>query len=282
MRILQILLLTFLWSTTIVSAADIIFSEPESVYYEANEDAYFVSSINGESTGWISKLDASGAVIAAKWADGLQRPMGMRAFGNRLWVNNLDEIVGIAFDNPADRITYKIEDARILNDLATDALGNAYLSDSMNNRIVKVNLATGANSTWYDTSPSSPNGLLVDGDRLYVASWGVMSEDPEEQARWITSVPGSLYWLSLQEPSKGKQVVASELGNLDGVEIDEAGNIFVSDWMSGKLYAIAPGVDVAKLVHTFSQGLADIALNPKTRTIVAPLMLRNELEFFSY
>ena len=261
------------------------FSQPESAYFytsgSTDPGVYFISSTNGDDVGWVSKLAADGSMIDPRWATDLRNPMGMRVSGNRLWINNTTEVVGLNLDDPSDRIVHPIAGAIILNDLATDSSGHAYLSDSLNSRVVRVNLATGENSTYISTLPSSPNGLLVQGDRLYIASWGVMSDRPEERAEWITKTAGDLYWVSLKDSTKSRHIIVPELGNLDGVEIDQKGNIYVSDWESGKLYKISSGTKTVVGLGQYGQGLADIGLNSLTGELALPVMLSSEVLFLA-
>ena len=261
------------------------FSQPESAYFytsgSTDPGVYFISSTNGDDVGWVSKLAADGSMIDPRWATDLRNPMGMRVSGNRLWINNTTEVVGLNLDNPSDQIVHSIDGAISLNDLATDSSGHAYLSDTMNSRVVRVDLATGENSTYISTLPSSPNGLLVQGDRLYIASWGVMSDRPEERAEWITKTAGDLYWVSLKDSTKSRHIIVPELGNLDGVEIDQKGNIYVSDWESGKLYKISSGTKTVVGLGQYGQGLADIGLNSLTGELVLPVMLSNEVLFLA-
>ena len=261
------------------------FSQPESAYFfssgSTDSGVYFISSTNGDDVGWVSKLAADGSVIDSRWATDLRHPMGMRVSGKRLWVNNITEIIGLNLDDPSDRIVYPIDGAISLNDLATDSFGHAYLSDSMNSRVVRVDLATGENSTYLSTLPSSPNGLLIHEERLYVASWGVMSDQPEERAEWITKTAGDLYWVSLKDAKKDRHIIAQELGNLDGVEIDQKGNIYVSDWESGKLYKISNRTKKVINLGQYSQGLADLGLNSFTGELALPIMLSNEVLFYT-
>jgi hypothetical protein len=268
-----------------VLANEPAFSQPESAYFYTSgitdPGVYFISSTNGNEMGWVSKLTADGSMIDSRWATNIRNPMGMRVSGKRLWVNNITEIIGINLDDPSDRIVYSIDDAILLNDLATDFSGYAYLSDSMNSRVVRVDLATGENSTYISTLPSSPNGLLVHEDRLYIASWGIMSEQPEERAEWITKTTGDLYWVSLKESEKVKHIIAPELGNLDGVEIDQQGNIYVSDWENGKLYKISSSNKMVIELGQYKQGLADLGLNSLTGELVLPIMLSNEVLFYN-
>ena len=273
-----------LFSTSIM-AEQPVFSQPESAYFytsgSTDPGVYFISSTNGDDVGWVSKLAADGSMIDSRWATDLRHPMGMRVSGKRLWINNTTEIVGLNLDNPNDRIVHPIDGAISLNDLATDSSGHAYLSDLMNNRVVRVDLATGENSTYISTLPSSPNGVLIQGDRLYIASWGVMSDRPEERAEWITKTAGDLYWVSLKDSKKSRHIIVPELGNLDGVEIDQKGNIYVSDWESGKLYKISSGAKTVVGLGQYGQGLADIGLNSLTGELVLPVMLSSEVLFFT-
>ena len=273
-----------LFSTSIM-AEQPVFSQPESAYFytsgSTDPGVYFISSTNGDDVGWVSKLAADGSMIDSRWATDLRHPMGMRVSGKRLWINNTTEIVGLNLDNPDDRIVHPIDGAISLNDLATDSSGRAYLSDSMNSRVVRVDLASGENSTYISTLPSSPNGVLIQGDRLYIASWGVMSDRPEERAEWITKTAGDLYWVSLKDSKKSRHIIVPELGNLDGVEIDQKGNIYVSDWESGKLYKISSGTKTVIDLGQYGQGLADIGLNSLTGELALPVMLSSEVLFLA-
>ena len=277
-------LFLFLMSASVL-ANEPAFAQPESAYFytsgSTDPGVYFISSTNGNELGWVSKLAADGSMIDSRWATNIRNPMGMRVSGKRLWVNNITEIIGINLDDPSDRIVYSIDDAILLNDLATDFSGYAYLADTMNSRVVRVDLATGENSTYISTLPSSPNGLLVHGDRLYIASWGIMSEKPEERAEWITKTAGDLYWVSLKESEKVRHIIAPELGNLDGVEIDQQGNIYVSDWENGKLYKISRSNNMVIELGQYKQSLADLGLNLLTGELVLPIMLSSEVLFYT-
>ena len=277
-------LFLFLMSASVL-ANEPAFAQPESAYFytsgSTDPGVYFISSTNGNEMGWVSKLAVDGSIIDSRWATNIRNPMGMRVSGKRLWVNNITEIIGINLKDPSDRIVYSIDDAILLNDLATDSSGYAYLSDSMNSRVVRIDLATGENSTFISTLPSSPNGLLVHGDKLYIASWGIMSEQPEERAEWITQTAGDLYWVSLKQSENVRHIVARELGNLDGVEIDQQGNIYVSDWENGKLYKISSSNKTVIELGQYKQGLADLGLNSLTGELVLPIMLSSEVLFYN-
>ena len=80
---------------------------------------------------------------------------------------------------------------------------------------------------------------------------------------------------------KHRHIIAQELGNLDGVEIDQKGNIYVSDWESGKLYKISNRTKKVINLGQYSQGLADLGLNSFTGELALPIMLSNEVLFYA-
>ena len=78
---------------------------------------------------------------------------------------------------------------------------------------------------------------------------------------------------------KNRHIIASELGNLDGVEIDQNGNIYVSDWESGELYKISSETKTGIGLGQYGQGWADIGMNSYTGELALPVMLSNEVLF---
>ena len=87
--------------------------------------------------------------------------------------------------------------------------------------------------------------------------------------------------MSLKDPKKDRHIIARELGNLDGLEIDQNGNIYVSDWESGKLYKISSGTKEVINLGEYGQGLADIGLNSHTGELALPAMMSSEVLFMT-
>src|SRR5689334_5585637 len=53
------------------------FATPESCTWDPDDRVWYVSNIGGDSEpGWISRLDEDGAVLDAKWVEGLNDPKG--------------------------------------------------------------------------------------------------------------------------------------------------------------------------------------------------------------
>ena len=67
---------------------------------------------------------------------------------------------------------YSIEEAGMLNDIAADAEGNLFISDTRKNSIFKLD-TLGIISEWMNSQElQSPNGLLFSKNELWVAAWG--------------------------------------------------------------------------------------------------------------
>jgi len=246
---------------------------PESIYYDEDSGFIFTSQINGMPTdrdgnGRIVKLNADGTVAAADWVTGLNAPKGLRAHNGTLWTADLDDVVGI--DIASGRITTvaKITGAQFLNDVAIGADGTIYVSDFLANRIYAMkdgNVTTFAEGEQLEY----PNGLLVDGNRLVVGSWG------KPEADFSTKVPGRLYSLDLGTKQK-TLITPKPFGNIDGLESDGRGGYLVSDYLKGKILRVSASGESTD-VRQFMPGAADIGFVPSINAVLVPHMNENKV-----
>lgn len=255
------------------------FAKPECAYYDAATDAIYVSSINGDGTakdgnGYISKVSTDGNMIEAKWATGLDAPKGLRSHGTTLWAADIDQVVAIDMETGEVKERIALEGAQFLNGLATAADGTVYAADTQGSRIYRVQ--DGKVSVFAEGAETeSPNGLLVDGDRLIVAAWGL---EPNEQ--FVTKVPGRLYSLD-RNSGERTNITAEPLGNLDGVELDGKGGYVLTDFAEGQiLHVDADGRSTE--IKTLTKGSADHAYLPGKGLIVLPHMLDGYVAGYSF
>lgn len=119
------------------------FKTPESVMYDANADVYLVSNINvddiptkKDNNGFISRLNPDGTVQNLKWIAGgangvtLHAPKGMAIVDGTLYVTDLDTVRKFDLTSGAALGEIPIEGTTFLNDLAADADGAVYVSDT--------------------------------------------------------------------------------------------------------------------------------------------------------
>src|ERR1044072_7333781 len=163
---------------------------PESVYYDAASGFVFSSQIGGDAAakdgnGRIVKLTVDGKVVDTNWAKAaLNAPKGLRSSRGTLFVVDIDEVVG--FEIASGREVSRVKtDAKFLNDIATDADGTIYATDSFANRVYVVRNGTAAVFVEW-AKLELPNGILVDGKQLIVATDG-------RPARGGGGTPGSLF-----------------------------------------------------------------------------------------
>ncbi len=250
---------------------------PESVFFDEVTGFLFVSQIGeGGATGkdqdgYLSKLTPDGKVVSLKWVTGLDAPKGLRSHENRLWVSDIDRLIGIdiAEGKIVERIS--VPDATFLNDVACTSDGTVYVSDTMGNKIFRCR--GGKVEVFAEGDKlENPNGLLVVGNHLIVASWGKPDED------FSTEIPGRLYTLDLE--TKEKSLITPEpFGNLDGLESVGEGRYLVSDWFAGKIFFIGSNGDDmrSRQLLELPKGAADIGIIPDERLLIVPQMLENKI-----
>lgn len=254
------------------------FRRPESALFVAAEKAIFVSNIDGEpdakdGKGFISMLDASGKLVSLEWVGGLDAPKGLAYAQGRLFVTDIDQVVEIDVKRAQIVKRYPAPGAKFLNDIALEPRSNfkgqvarAYISDTHDNAIWY--LADGKFAKLLsDPALDGPNGLLVEGEALRIASFGV----PPAQGRLKT--------MPLDEDSVADRFGAEPIGNLDGLEADGKGGYWVSDWVAGRIYRVdASGTPSVWL--QLEQGTADIGIVPG-KLLLVPMMKNNEVRAYS-
>ena len=71
-------------------------------------------------------------------------------------------------------------------------------------------------------------------------------------------------------------LVATPLGNLDGLESDGSGGYIASDYLKGKLFHVTAAGE-AREIRRFKPGAADIGFVPTARIVLVPHMNENQV-----
>ena len=257
-----------LWETTGLKT-------PESALPVPAEGFAYVSNVAGQPTdkdgnGFISKVSlADGKVIALEWAKGMDAPKGLALAGGKLYTADIDKLVEI--DPKSGKIVAKYDapGATFLNDVAVDAKGDVYVSDSNTSTIWK--LSGGKLEKWIDDPALKfANGLYVDGDKLIVAAWGAPGTSAKK-----TSEPSNLLAVSLADKKITDLGDGTPVGNLDGIE-PIGDDFLVTDWVAGALYRIDRKGKATQLLD-LDQGSADIGYVPETGLLLIPMMMSDKL-----
>jgi sugar lactone lactonase YvrE len=259
---------TPLWSVT--EGMD----SPESVYYDAGSGFLYSSQIGGDAAakdgnGRIVKFTLDGKAVNTNWITGLNAPKGMRAYRGTLFVVDIDEVVAI--DIAAGKISSRVKtDAKFLNDLATASDGTVYATDSFQNRVYVVR--DGVASVFVESPRLElPNGILVDGSKVIVATDG-------RPARGGGGTPGSLFAID-RATRDITQVTTQPIGTPDGLESDGRGGYVVADVGGGRIFHVGANGDVRQLRQLDRQP-ADICFIPSRGLLVVPHLGLNRVSAY--
>ncbi len=256
---------TLLFTAPLSAEDDQVFDAPDQAMWHAPSQTWFVSSLGGgisldrDGYGWVSRTDAKGKILDPFWVgkhEGMHAPSGMIVTDDFLYVCDRDGVHKV--DIAAGKIVdfFPTPGGEFINDIAMDAAGNLYVSDFFGNRIYRLPAETRKAEIWLETDAlQTPDGLLVDGDKLIVAAWGPLSD----RATFATSKLGDL--LSIDLKSKKITTLVPTLGNLEG--ITKAGDhYYITDWAAGKLIEVnastkAVRVLISGLSHPTDPGFAE-------------------------
>lgn len=250
---------------------------PESVRYDAAQDLWFVSNINGGETakdnnGFIVRLTADGAAMdstpfIAGGLNGvrLNAPKGMALVGDTLWVADIDVIRAFNARSGAFIASIDIRGAMFLNDVVAGPDGSIYITDTGvrfdakgqmthpgPDRLVQVIGRQYTTVASFDHAPG-PNGIAWD------AATG----------RFLINAFGSTAFFAWKPGMAKPDSVGFGAGGGDGLEILADGRALYTSWADSSLSVFANGVS-----STLMKGLpspADIGFDTKRQRVAVPL-----------
>jgi sugar lactone lactonase YvrE len=249
-------------------------AQPESVVVDPATGAIYVSNIVGavmqkDGNGFIAKLNGDGEVVTRQWVKGLDAPTGLALHDRTLYVADVGQLVEINVASGEVLKRYPAAGATFLNDVAVDAEGTVYVSDTPTNTIWR--LKDGSFEPWLANDKlNGPNGLLVQGDTLIVASLGKIPSVGQKQEL------AGLSQISLKDQSVSPIGNGQPIGNLDGLELLQPGVYLVTDWAAGALYRVDAKGKAERLID-LNQGSADLTYLPAKKIVLIPMMLDNSL-----
>lgn len=250
---------------------------PESVI-QAKDGKVYVSEINGfgvDGDGQISVIEHGKASV---FSTGLDDPKGLAIIGDFLFVADKTKIIKINLADGSKKTTFVEASAfasppQFLNDLESDAEGNLYVSDSGDI------LGSGKGGIIYKVNQDGRVTKLIDGTKNanILAPNGLLIDQASKKLLEVDFTSGVLY--QLEDANGVLKEVAKGFGGGDGI-VQTNGKLYVSDWKSGKVFAVDAQGGVTLLKSGY-QSAADIALTTDGKTLMVPDMKAGVLDFIS-
>ena len=241
---------------------DTLLKTPESVLYDEAGKQLYVSNIDGQSwqkdgKGSIGKVGLDGKIIQVDWVTGLEAPKGMGLYNNKLYVADIDKVAVIDVKSASITQTIPVAGAQALNDLSIDKKGIVYVSDSRLKKLHRIE--NGQVTTLLDsTSLKGPNGVLIEGDDLYVVDAGGLYKVEKNK--------------SLTKITEGIE------GSVDGLQHVAGTDFLVTTWQ-GTIWYVKGDGRKQLLLDTRDQksNTADIGYNAKEHILYVPTFFKNKI-----
>jgi len=250
---------------------------PESVRYDAAQDLWFVSNINGnpsvkDGNGFILRLQADGrAMDSLPFIEGgkngvvLNAPKGMALVGDTLWVADIDAVRAFNARTGAALASIDIKGATFLNDVVAGPDGSIYITDTGirfdakgqlshpgPDRLVQVIGSEYKTVANFDGAPG-PNGIAYDA----------------ANQRFLINAFASKNFYAWKPGMAKPDSIGVGAGAGDGLEVLADGRVLYTSWADSSLSAFANGASTT-LIKGFASP-ADIGYDTKRNRVAVPL-----------
>jgi DNA-binding beta-propeller fold protein YncE len=255
-------------------------SSPQSMIADQGQ-IYFIANANGdpgtrENSGFISKVTHEGKVIDLHFIQGgkqavtLNSPKEMAIVGSILYVADLDVVRG--FDKNTGESLYTIPFTQFhshsLTGLAADSQGRLYVSDADSNTIYRIDPGPDHTVTVFaqHAGLSHPHGLAIHPRNGHVTGVGW-----EDGKIFEIDETGAIHELFINSFFSGG------FYNLDGIDFDKYGTMYVSDLTAGKVWRIRSN-HKKEVIAEFLLSPSGIGIDRINHVILVPYLYANGAE----
>jgi sugar lactone lactonase YvrE len=264
------------------------FKTPESVLFDANEDVFFVSNINGspggkDNNGFISRVRGEGGevdslmfIAGGRGGVTLNAPKGLAITGDTLWVTDIDAIR--AFDKRTGRpfASHTVQGAVFLNDITSGPDGALYITDT-GIRISESGMTHPGPDRIFKLTRDGQVSTALRFDSL-IGPNGIEWDDAGQRFIVVAFAGGSDIY-SWKPGDSTATRIASGKGQFDGVKRLPDGRILITSWTDSSLYVL-DGSALTRAV-TGVESPADIGIDSKRNRVAIPLFQANRVELWA-
>ena len=225
---------------------------PESVLYDSISNSLYVSSMG---SGSVVRMDTNGKIIKKDWVTGLNSNKGSALFNGLFYTAETSAIAVIDVYKGTIINRIPVEGAVMLNDVAVDAKGIIYVSDTRAGKVYRIE--NGKPSVYFENMPGA-NGLLTVNTDLYVLT--AASFQKADANKVITKIADGF-----------------ESG-LDGIVMIAENEFIISNYKGILYYVNADGTKQVLLDTRANKIMSnDISYNSKTKTLYIPSFGANRI-----
>ena len=262
---------------------------PESVRYDADLDAFFVTNINGnpsqkDGNGFIARVDAANTAAMTMFVEGgkngvtLNAPKGMAIVGDTLWVADIDAVR--AFNKRTGAVIANVDlrpmKAEFLNDVVAGPDGSIYVTDSG----IRFDASGGMSHPGTDQIfkvTGRKATVAIRGDSLLTAPNGIAWD--AANARFVLGPFNARAVSAWKDGDSTVTQIGTGPGGYDGVEVLGDGRILVTSWSDSSVHVISNGA-FRKVIGNV-EAPADIGIDTKRNVVALPRFNANRVEYFT-
>lgn len=239
----------------------------ESAVYDKANNRIYASLIGNREAGdgSIATVSIDGKLINKTFVKGLNDPKGIAITKDRLFVSDNKVLVEADITTGEVLKRHTAESVQFLNDVAIDANGNVYASDTRTSEIYRLDTKGNFELWLANEALDRPNGLLIQGNTMYVASWGAGENG------------GAVSKINMTD--KSIKTISSVIGNLDGIRPYDKDHMVISDWRSGNIHLIDANGKTERIL-TVGQSVGDIAYIKEKNLLLLPMNRQSRLLFY--
>ena len=258
---------------------------PKSVLWDEDQDAYFVSNLNGDpaapnKNGFLSKIAPDGKIIALKFVDGskkgseLNAPKGLAIIGEILYVADLNVVRKFDRKSGKAKGVIKVPNSAFLNDLSASPDGKTlYVSDSAVTIEAGNFAGTGTDAIYAIDVRRGSAVVLIEDQALHWPS-GLLADD---DGVWVVTLGANRLFHVNQEGGTGPATKLPK-GGLDGIVKLGDGSFLISSWEASAIYRGFPGGEFKEVISEIPSP-ADIGLDAKRNTLLIPILQKSAVQF---